>query len=204
MKVAITGTIGAGKSSVSKLIQDQSFVCYDTDKMVHEYYKKEGALYHDVVALLGPGVLDADQNLSRKKMAALLFDQQHQLQELESLVFNQVKQDILKIFKENPHRLIFFEVPLLFESGLDSLFDAIIVVDADESLRLKRLEQKGIDKIQAEKRMARQWSSKEKQAQADYIILNNTTLDDLKEEVNEVLNAIAIERASTWINQNTP
>lgn len=202
MFVAITGTIGAGKSSVSKLIAKRGFATYDTDKMVHTYYEKKGVLYEPVLQLLGRSILNEDGSISREKMAPLLFSDKAKLDTLEAMVFKQVKNDLTTLKAERFAELVFVEVPLLFESQLDSMFDCIIVVDAPIAIRLARLQAKGIAMDDALKRMSHQASPEEKRAGADYIIDNNHDLAYLEEAVDEVLNLIALERAKSWINPN--
>ena len=203
MFVAITGTIGAGKSSVTNLIAKQGYRTYDTDKMVHAYYEQEGVLYEPVLELLGLDILDDQNNICRDKMAKILFDQKYKLNELESMVFSQVKKDLKDLRKEYENEAVFVEVPLLFEAKLETMFERIIVVDAKLDLRLERLVNKGIQPSDALKRMSHQYSPEKKRAAADYIIENNSSLADLNEEVVSIINLIALERARSWINPNT-
>ncbi|CAM3567131.1 dephospho-CoA kinase [Erysipelothrix urinaevulpis] len=197
MIIGITGTMAAGKSSVSQIIKDAGFTFYDTDKMVHDYYNQTGSLYHEIIDLLGNDIVNENGDLNRKKIAEIVFSNQDKLKQLEALVFPQVMQDIQRLSKNQS--LIFFEVPLLYEAGYSDFFDKVIVVDADESLRIKRAVAKGIPEDEVIARMARQMSAQEKRERGDYLIENNHSLTELEEEVRDVLEIIKLERSKEWI-----
>lgn len=201
MIIGVTGSMSAGKSTVSHLIQDQGLPVYDTDKMVHHYYKKEdGPLYKEIISLFGKDILDSKKEIDRKKLAEIIFNDDKELDALEALVFPRVLEE-MKTIVGNRQSLIFFEVPLLFEAKMESFFDKIIVVDAEKELRVERALSKGHEFFDLEKRMSRQWSPLEKRKKADYIIENNTGLNDLKEEVEDVLEIIKLERSRLWIKK---
>lgn len=197
MRIGITGTMSAGKSSVSKIIKDLGFMVYDTDQIVHDYYEKDAVLYSQIIDLLGKEVLDDKLEIDRKKIAYKVFNDKKLLEKLESLIFPQVRKDI-DTLSEN-ESLTFFEVPLLFEAQYDDIFDFIIVVDAKEKTRIQRAMNKGLELEDIENRMQRQLSAEEKRNRADFIIENNHDMESLKEEVQEVLEIIKLERAKSWI-----
>ncbi len=198
MYVAITGTMGAGKSSVSHFLKEQSYSVYDFDAMVKAYYQEGRELYQYVQERYGEAVF-TDKNLDFEKIAAIVFEDEKELELLESRAFSLVKKETLEIMEKHPETLIFFEVPLLFEADLASLFDYILVVDADKELRLKRLEKRGIAADDAEKRMLRQKTSEYKRQHADYVIENNHDLEDLEEEIKIFLQSLLLERGKQWV-----
>ena len=197
MRIGITGTISAGKSSVSKIIKDLGFMVYDTDQIVHDYYEKDAVLYDQIIDLLGKEILDEKLEIDRKKIAYKVFNDKSLLENLESLIFPQVRKDIETLSEDDA--LTFFEVPLLFEAQYDDIFDFIIVVDAKEKTRIQRAMNKGLELEDIENRMKRQLSAEEKRNRADFIIENNHDMESLKEEVQEVLEIIKLERAKSWI-----
>ena len=183
MYVAITGTMGAGKSSVAKMIAKKGYPVYDHDAMVKKYYEKDQALYRYVTQRFGDKVLN-ENGIDFSKIASIVFSNPEELSALEAKAFDLVKSETIKIMRANPQTLLFFEVPLLFEADLEELFDYVLVVDAEKELRLKRLAQRGVEKKDAKKRMKRQKSSDYKRKRADYIIENNADLESLEEEVS--------------------
>ena len=200
MIVGITGTMSAGKSTVTKLIEKAGHRVYDTDKMVHKYYDLDGLLYKDLVELFGQDILKSDKNINRAKLGNLVFNDDKLLDALEKLVFPRVL-DEMKELSGNRDTLIFFEVPLLFEANMESFFDKIIVVDAKEDLRISRALNKGLARDDINKRMNRQFTAAKKRLLADYIIENNFDLESLKEEVQDVLEIIKLERGSLWMKK---
>lgn len=202
MYVAITGTMGAGKSSVAKMIAKKGYPVYDHDAMVKKYYEKDQALYRYVTHRFGDKVFN-ENGIDFSKIASIVFSNPEELSALEAKAFDLVKLETIEIMKANPQTLLFFEVPLLFEADLEELFDYVLVVDAEKELRLKRLAQKGVEKKDAKKRMKRQKPSDYKRKRADYIIENNADLESLEEEVSIFLQTLLLERGTQWIKADT-
>lgn len=200
MIVGITGTMSAGKSTVTQILKDAGCLVYDTDKMVHKYYEKNGILYDKIIDAFGDSILDAHQDINRSKLASLIFNDQKKLENLESLVFPAVLKEMIEIAGSRDS-LIFFEVPMLFEAGMADFFDRIIGVDAKVDLRIERALKKGLDQKDIKQRMARQWQAKEIRLAVDYMIENNTNLEDLYDEVQDVLEIIKLERGRLWIQK---
>lgn len=198
MIIGITGTMSAGKSTVTKLIEKAGHKVYDTDKMVHKYYDKDGQLYGDIIDFFGKDILNPDQSIHRGKLADRVFGNEENLDHLESLVFPAVFKEMEDI-ADNRDELTFFEVPLLFEADMKDFFDRILVVDADEDVRIKRSMEKGLERDDIEKRMERQWTSQEKRESADFIIENNFDLESLQDDVDDILEIIKFERSRLWI-----
>ena len=200
MIVGITGTMSAGKSTVTQIIKEAGYAVYDTDKMVHKYYDKEGSLYTHIIETFGASLLNAKKEIDRTKLASLIFNDESKLAQLEALVFPTVLEEMNEI-SGNRDALIFIEVPMLFEAEMHDFFDKIIVVDANLDSRIKRAQKKGLDLDDIQKRMTRQWSSEALRDCADYIIENNSSLKDLQEEVLDVLEIIKLERSRLWIQK---
>ncbi|NLW15836.1 MAG: dephospho-CoA kinase [Erysipelothrix sp.] len=188
MIIGITGTIGAGKSSVSNFFKDKGYLVFDTDKMVHAYYEKDAPIYNYLVEQYGQEILAEDKSLNRKALANLVFNNKSHLAKLESVVFPEVIKEIIEISKKYSNKVVFVEVPLLFEAQMDELFDKIIVVDAFRHLRHKRLMAKGLELQDIKKREQRQLKSLEKKRRGDIIINNNKDIAHLKKLLSKIEN----------------
>lgn len=158
LKVAITGNIASGKSQVEKIFAER-FPVYDADKIAHE--------------ILG--------DVDRKALGAKVFADPKARKELEEYIHPKVKEKILEIF-EKEQDIVFVSIPLLFETGFDKLFDKIIFVAADESIRLERLmKRNNFTKEEALLRMNAQLPQESKIKKSDFVLFNNSTLEKLQE-----------------------
>lgn len=165
LKIAITGNIASGKSEVEKIIA-QDFPVFDADKIAHKF--------------LG--------NVDRRALGEKVFSDPVARKKLEKYIHPKVKDEILKIFSESQDKCVFVSIPLLFETGFDKLFDKIIFVQCDDKLRLERLmKRNNFTKEQALKRMNAQMPQDEKINKSDFVIHNNSTKEELDEQVNELL-----------------
>ncbi len=165
LKIAITGNIASGKSEVEKIIA-QDFPVFDADKIAHKF--------------LG--------NVDRRALGEKVFSDPVARKKLEEYIHPKVKDEILKIFSESQDKCVFVSIPLLFETGFDKLFDKIIFVQCDDKLRLERLmKRNNFTKEQALKRMNAQMPQDEKINKSDFVIHNNSTKEELDEQVNELL-----------------
>lgn len=179
LKVAITGNIASGKSTVEQIIASKGFKVYDTDKIAHEILASSDEVKKEF------GTND------RKKIADIVFSNAEKLKQLEAIIHPQVKDELMKIFSEE-EKLVFVSVPQLFETGFDKLFDKIIFVTADEKIRLERLmKRNSFTKEVAQKRINAQ-KANGKQEKSDYVIENNGDINALDGQVDEILDLILI------------
>lgn len=179
MKVAITGTIGAGKSTVARMMQEMGYRVYDMDQWVHELYETDTELLAEIKQVFGEAVFNYNK-LDRKALARLVFKDDDKLDKLEAMVFPLVYARLQALIDDG---IIVVEVPLLFESKGEAYFDAIIVCDADKELRHKRLTQRGMSPEDIEARERRQFSDAYKREHADYLIDNSADKASLKKQL---------------------
>lgn len=185
MLIGITGTIGAGKSKVTSYLSEKGYSVFDADKMTHGYYEKEGALYEWLIDHFGKQILDEEGNINRRILGDILFLDRDALNRVEIEVFNLVKHEINGIKQTNTDaNMIFVEVPLLFEAHLETLFDLVVVVDAETSIRYQRLKDKGLSDATINAREQRQFSSEKKRSLGQFTLWNNDTIDTLYKKID--------------------
>lgn len=168
LKIAITGNIAAGKSEVEKIISE-NYPVYDADKIAHKF--------------LG--------NVDRRALGEKVFNDPIARKELESIIHPKVKNEILNIFTKITTPVVFVSIPLLFETGFDKLFDKILFVQCNDDIRLEHLmKRNNFTKEQALARMNSQMAQEEKIVKSDYVIYNNSGLDELKKQVTKFIDEL--------------
>lgn len=186
--VGLTGGLGAGKSEALRALGDLGAATLSTDAVVHELLSGD-ELREIVVARLGSEVA-RDGRLDRALIAERVFGDEEARAWLEGELWPRVGQRVAEWRQEvealDPApRAAVVEVPLLFESGMEPVFDATIAVVADESVREERAAARGHAAVA--ERTGRQLSQTEKAQRADFEVRNDGTLDALRETLSRVL-----------------
>ena len=190
-KVAITGGLSCGKSSVRRILKELGAYVVSADKIVHQLLSSDTNLGQEIVNLLGSEVL-LNQKLDRSRIAHVVFHDLELLKALEALVHPAVYRELDKDYQRQknhlqPPPLFIAEIPLLFESGGKRDYDDTVAVVANYEICCKRFEQAtGYDQKEFNNRMARQLSVFDKAILADYVIMNNGTLSNLQQTTREL------------------
>jgi dephospho-CoA kinase len=186
--VGLTGGLGAGKSEALRALDELGAATLSTDAVVHDLLATD-ELRDIVVARLGEGVA-RDGRLDRSLIAERVFGDEEARGWLEGELWPRVGQAVIDWRQETealdpPPPAAVVEVPLLFESGMEPVFDATIAVVADEELRAERAGARGHAAVS--ERTGRQLSQEEKAQRADYRVRNDGTLDELRETLSRLL-----------------
>ena len=190
IKLGLTGTIASGKSEVANIIKKEGIAVFDSDKYAKKaYYKKN--CYDEIVELLGSSIIE-DNKVNYKKISKIIFNDEIKRKALNSIIHPFVKEGIKEFFlKHKYEKIVCVEVPLLFEANYEDLFDKILVITSDKDITIKRMvEKRGYSKKEAENRFNSQINPKIQLKKGDYVIYNDTTIKDLKNQVYKVLEEI--------------
>ena len=184
MKIAITGTIGSGKSEVSNYLRELGYFVFDCDETNRKLLEKGNAGY-EMVKFAFPEAFDEDE-LDKAKLADIVFNNPERKALLEAIMHPLILQELNKC----DGYLLFAEVPLLFEVNWDKYFDRSLLVISNEDDILKRLVEKGMTLDEAKLRISNQMSLKDKMMRANQIIYNNGSLLDLHNNIDEWLKSV--------------
>lgn len=189
IKIALTGNIAAGKSVVEKFLRDLNYPVIDTDKVVHDLFVNSEELNIQLREAFGRYDICTNDLIDRKKLAKVVFSDSKLLKRLEEITHPYILDEVLKFFEQHENEnFTFVAVPLLYEVNWGYLFDKIILVAADDDIRMHRLMyRRNLSQENALKRMNAQIPQEEKIKFADYVIYNNTNYVDLSRQINDVL-----------------
>lgn len=187
LRVGLTGGIGSGKSEVARLLAEHGAYVVDSDVLAREVVAPGTPGLAAVVEAFGPGILDANGALDRAALAAVVFDDPEARARLNAIVHPLVGAAAAERYAAAPaDAVLVHDVPLLVEAGMVPLFDVVVVVDAPDDVRLRRLVGRGMSEADARARMAAQATREERNSAATHVVPNAGGLDDLRERVAEL------------------
>lgn len=197
--IGVTGVFGSGKSLAARIFADEGAYLIDHDMINHGILKKGQEGHTALVSEYGVKILNDNGEIDRAKVAAIVFSDGEKVKRIEEIlhpIIIRIEQELVSQYKqERKYDYIIFDTPLLFEAGRDKVCDYTVVISADEDIIYERIVKKfGIKPEDAKKRMSFQLSMAEKIKLADYVIENNSTVEDLKAKVIDLFNKIKGER----------
>ena len=184
MIVGLTGGIGSGKSAAANFFVELGVDLIDADDLAKNVLNKNSKGYELFINEFGEQYLDNDKNIDRELLRKTIFNDSDKKNKLENIIHPQVRFGIEEFIKTSKSDYCIVVVPLIYETRSSSYYDRILVIDCDEEIQINRsairdnTENKEIKKI-----ISKQASREERLSIADDVILNNRTLDSLKEEV---------------------
>jgi dephospho-CoA kinase len=191
--IGLTGGIGAGKTEAMRALERLGAATLSTDEVVHELLESD-EVRAELVARFGEQVAPGGR-VDRSAVAILVFEQPDERKWLEGVLWPRVGARVDAWRREMsahnpPPRALVVEVPLLFEAGMDAVFDHTIAVVADEGVRSERAAARGHAGV--ESRAARQLSQQEKAERAEYVIENDGDLGQLEQKLSALLANIGL------------
>ena len=191
INIAITGGIASGKSMASEYLKNLGYTVIDADEMAREMTGPGGKAMPYIIEHFGREFINEDGSLNRIAMRDLVFNNPAKLSLLEAGTTNVVLADIEKIKKEREKagdKVIFYDIPLLYEKNQQDKYDAVWVVTAERDIRKHRLvERDAMDDNMAELIMGAQEEEEKKIEDADFVIYNNGDLAELYRSIDDAL-----------------
>ena len=188
--VGLTGNIGSGKSTVAQMFSERGVTIIDADVLARRAVEVGTTAHGKIVERWGSAVLGADGRLDRGALRRIVFADQRELEELNTIVHPEVerlRQRLVADARKRGDRVVVCDIPLLFERHMTDLFDRIILVDAQRPVRLERLmSDRSLKETEAMEMIAAQMPAELKRARADILIENNGTLGQLERRVHDV------------------
>jgi dephospho-CoA kinase len=180
-RVAVTGGIASGKSTVARFFQKFGAYVVSADQIVHKFLSSHSALEKQIISLLGNKIL-VHGFIDRKKMADVVFSDPKLLHKIEALIHPMVASEIARLWDEaavsnHKYPLFVAEVPLLFEAEQDGWYDVTIAVVSPEEACIKRFSG-GVNEYQ--RRQTLQFTQSQKAKKANFIIENTGSLEELE------------------------
>lgn len=186
LKVAVTGGIGSGKSSVGEILQELGAVIIDSDELARTVIERGSPGYDQVLTAFGDEILTAGE-IDRAKLAGLVFTEPELRKKLEGIVHPLVREAAEGIIRSIPaETVVVNEIPLLFETDGAKRFDFVIAVQAPIELRIERLTQRGMKQYEIEKRLAAQASDEQRASIAHAVVVNDGSLEALRAKVEDL------------------
>lgn len=192
--VGLTGQTGAGKSTVSKIFEENGFMVINADLISRKVVEKGNKCLEELTEVFSEKILNEDGTLNRKLLGNMVFSDKTKLEMLNSIIYPYITSEILeeiKNYSAEGKKLVLLDAPTLFESHSDDFCEIIISVLADAELREKRIiARDGLTKKQAQDRMNSQHDAEFFSANSDFVIENNDTIDTVISISKEVSDKI--------------
>jgi len=192
--VGLTGGIASGKSTLAAALRELGAPVIDADAIARAAVRPGPQALQDVARTVGTGVLQPDGELDRRAMAAIVFADPAARARLEAIVHPAVRAEVAaetSRLAASGHDLAFYDVPLLYESGLEGEVDCVVVVHAPPALQISRLQARdGMTRDEAEARMDAQLPIDEKARRADVVVSNDGDVASLRSRAAPLLAAL--------------
>ncbi len=184
MIIGLTGGIGSGKSAAGTEFENLGITVIDADAIAQEVTLKNSKAYTKIVNHFGNNILDDNQNINRRRLRKIVFNNEIQKNKLEEILHPAIRDNInIAISKSiSPYTIIM--VPLIYETNSKDNYNRVLVIDCDEDIQISRASMRDeVAKKDIKKIIASQASREERLGIADDVICNNSSIQALKEQV---------------------
>lgn len=189
--IGLTGGLATGKSTVAAMFKRCGAVVIDADALAHSVVQPRQPAWREILRRFGRSILQADQTLNRQALGQIVFGNRTKLRQLECIIHPRVAREQMRLTREakrkDPQAVVVYDVPLLFEAGINSRVDTIVVVTADQQTQIARLKKRnGLSRSQALRRIRSQIPLSKKIRMADYVVDGTTDRRSLQRQVRKL------------------
>jgi dephospho-CoA kinase len=189
--VGLTGGVATGKSTVAKMFKQCGAVVIDADELAHEVVKPSKPAWRQIVKTFGKTILNPDLTLNRRALGSIVFGNRSKRHRLERIIHPRVAREQARLTKQaarkDPHVVVIYDVPLLFEAGIDKRVNTTIVVTADRNTQIARLKKRNrLSRAEAIRRIKSQMPLAKKKQLANYILDGTVPLKALSKTVSRL------------------
>ncbi|OJV64983.1 MAG: dephospho-CoA kinase [Clostridiales bacterium 38-18] len=202
-KVGITGGIGTGKSTAVNYLKQMGYYIIDADTIAREVVEKGTDGLKLIVSTYGQGILNEDETLNRKRLGEIVFSSKDKLEALNKILHPLIRDRISFYEKQNDHLdVIFYDVPLLFETKQQHLYNEVLLIYASSSISLDRVVKRdGISESLANNKINAQYKIDVKKDLADFVVINDESIEALEEKIENYVENLKV-RIQNWQKNN--
>jgi dephospho-CoA kinase len=195
--VGLTGGVATGKSTVAKMFKRCGAAVINADLLARQVVEPGKPAWRAIVKLFGKTVLNQDRSLDRQALGSIVFHNPKKRRQLERIIHPRVALEqqrlVRRIAKRKPNAVVIYEVPLLFEAGVDKRVDKIIVVTADRNTQIARLKKRNdLSRAEALRRISSQMPLAKKTQRADHLLNGTLPRPSLHRQVGQLLKSLRL------------
>lgn len=189
--VGLTGGVATGKSTVAEMFKRCGAVVIDADELARDVVKPGKPAWKEIIKFFGKSVINPDRTLNRQALGAMVFGSRPKLRQLERIIHHRVAREQARLTRlaaqKNPRAVVIYDVPLLFEAGIDKRVDHTIVVTANRETQVSRLKKRnGLTRAEALRRIKSQMPLSKKAFRADSVLDGTSARSLLKTQVRNL------------------
>jgi dephospho-CoA kinase len=195
--VGLTGGVATGKSTVAKMFKQCGAAVINADLLARQVVEPGKPAWRAIVKLFGKTVLNQDRSLDRQALGSIIFHNPKKRRQLERIIHPRVAREQARLTKaitrKDPNAVVIYEVPLLFEAGVDKRVDKIIVVTANRNIQIARLKKRnGLSRTEAIRRIRSQMPLAKKTQQADHLLKGTLPRPSLRRQVGQLFGSLRL------------
>ena len=193
VRIAVTGGIACGKSRMALYMESCGISVCEADELAHTALSPDTKVYAGIIDAFGEGILDEAGQIDRRKLGEVVFEDRGKLARLNALVHPYVKEKISNWIADQERlgqKMAVVIIPLLFEAGMESGWDAVICVGCHPDVQQKRLIGRGLSIEECRQRIAAQMPQSDKIKNSDFVIWNDGSESLFEQKIDDVLEMI--------------
>jgi dephospho-CoA kinase len=189
--IGLTGSVATGKSTVAKMFKKCGAIVIDADELAREVVQPGKPAWREIIRTFGRRILNLDRTIDRHALGAIVFHDKKKLRHLERIIHPRVAREQIRLTKQaaknDPKAVVIYDVPLLFEAGIDKRVDKTVVVAATRETQIMRLKNRnGLTRAEALRRIRSQLPLAMKRLRADYILDGTKNRESLSRDISRL------------------